>query len=295
MLTILQTPFYITGAINERGFFMAENTIQSIERAADVLELFLGTATELSVKEISDALGLSKSTVHGIIKTLEIRSYLKQNPENSKYGLGLKVFELGNVMSKHLDIRDISKKPIQALVDQVNETVHLAVYNQGEVVYVEKIEVPHTIQISSQVGKQAKLYCTGVGKAVLAFLNDDEIERILAKTELIKYTENTHTDLADIYQDLRQIRKQLYSIDDEEIEQGLFCVAAPIFDFNGRVTGAISCSVPEMRITEEKLPIIVESVRRCGLQISTLLGLNVELLAKYTDKSIYSMYLDQNG
>ncbi|MFJ7738725.1 IclR family transcriptional regulator [Lysinibacillus sp. NPDC097287] len=203
----------------------------------------------------------------------------------------MKLFELGNVVSKQLDIREIAQQHIQKLVDILNETVHLAIYEHGEAIYVEKVEVPHAIQISSQVGKIAPMYCTGVGKSILAYLDDLEIEKILTTNDLKKFTENTKVNKDEIKQELKQIRKQLYCIDDEEIEIGLQCIAAPIFNNKGEVIAGISCSAPKMRITDEKLPMMIENVRKCALHISQNSGLKVELLEKYTDKEIYSMYV----
>ena len=117
---------------------MAERLIQSVERAADILELFLDSEPELSVKEISDKLRLSKSTVHGLIKTLEHRGYLQQNQDNLKYKLGLRLFELGHFIGNQLDITQIARPVIKDLVNEVKETVHLVVRQQDELIYVEK-------------------------------------------------------------------------------------------------------------------------------------------------------------
>ncbi|WP_245976728.1 IclR family transcriptional regulator [Oceanobacillus arenosus] len=205
----------------------------------------------------------------------------------------MKLFELGSVLSKQLDIREIAHRHIQKLVNKLNRTVHLAIYDHGKAIYVEKIEVPHTIQISSQVGKLAPMYCTGVGKSILAYLDDEKIELILTKNEFKKFTENTLVDKEEIKQELKQIRKQLYCMDNEEIELDLKCIAAPIFNHKGEVIAGISCSAPKMRITDEKLPMMIDNdnVRKCALHISEALGLNVEALKKYTSKEIYRMYI----
>ncbi len=163
---------------------MTERFIQSVERAAEILELFMETYPELSIKEISDHLGLSKSTVHGIMKTLEHRGYLQQNPENQKYRLGIKLFELGNFVGKHLDIGNIARPIIRKLVEELNETVHLTIFERDEVIYIEKLEGPRALTIYSHIGKRAPIHCTGVGKAILAYLSEDEVERLLAKENL---------------------------------------------------------------------------------------------------------------
>lgn len=255
---------------------MAERLIQSIERAADVLELFLAAHQDLSVKEISDKLGLSKSTVHGIIKTLEYRGYLEQNPDDLKYKLGLKLFELGNRVVNNLDLGKIARPIIKELVEELMETVHLVVFERGEVIYIEKLDGPRALRIYSQVGKRAPIHCTGVGKAILAFQEEEEIERILSNTDLQSFTDYTLTDKEDIKKQLRTIQEQGYSIDDEEIELGLKCVAAPIFDHQGKVIAAISCASPKIRLSEEKLVEVIKGIKLAAAKISQSMGYNAE-------------------
>jgi len=250
---------------------MTERFIQSIVRAADVLELFLLAHQELSVKEISEKLGLSKSTVHGIIKTLEFRGYLQQNPDDLKYRLGMKLFELGNRVSQQFDLGKIARPVIKELVEKLKETVHLVMFERGEVIYIEKLDGPHALRIYSQVGKRAPIHCTGVGKAILAFQTEKEQEQLLAG-ELETFTEYTMTNKEEIKKQLESIRKQGYAIDDEEIELGLKCVAAPIFDHKGKAIGAISCAAPKMRINEQRLKTVIKGVKQAANQISQSMG-----------------------
>lgn len=251
---------------------MAERLIQSVERAADILELFMISKPELSVKEISDHLGLSKSTVHGLIKTLEHRGYLQQNPEDLKYKLGLKLFELGSFIGSQLDIVKIAQPIIKETVDKLKETVHLVIRQQDELIYVEKVEGPHTLRISSHVGKTAPIHCTGVGKAILAYQDEKEVDRILLSGKLESFTEFTVTDVNEIKKQLDFTREHGYSMDDEEIELGLKCIAAPIFDHNGNAIASISCASPKMRLTEDRLPVVIEGIKNAANEISRCLG-----------------------
>lgn len=251
---------------------MAERFIQSIERAADVFELFLASQQELSLKEISEKLGLSKSTIHGIIKTLEYRGYLQQNPDDLKYRLGLKLFELGNKVSNQFDIGKIARPIMKELVETLMETVHLVVFERGEVIYIEKLDGPRSLRIYSQIGKRAPIHCTGVGKSILAFQAEEEIDRILANEILEPFTDYTMTDKPAIKNQLETIREQGYAIDDEEIELGLKCVAAPIFNHQGRVIAAISCASPKVRLTDEKLAEVIKEIKQAAFLISTNMG-----------------------
>ncbi|MGG3470992.1 IclR family transcriptional regulator [Neobacillus pocheonensis] len=255
---------------------MAERLIQSIERAADILELFLAFDQELSVKDISDKLGLSKSTVHGIMKTLEYRGYLQQNKDDLKYRLGLKLFELGNRVSHQFDLGKIARPTIKELVDELKETVHLVVFEQGEVIYIEKLDGPRALRIYSHVGKRAPIYCTGVGKAILAFQEEEEMERLLLNSDLEPYTEYTITDKKKMKTHLHIIREQGYSIDDEEIELGLKCVAAPIFDHHGQVIGAISCAAPKVRMDEVRLAEVIKQIKQAAASISQRMGYKIK-------------------
>jgi len=251
---------------------VTERLIQSIERAADVLELFLITKPELSIKEISEKLNLSKSTVHGIIKTLEHRGYLQQNPEDSKYKLGIKLFELGNFMGKNLDIGRIAKPIIRELVDELNETVHLVMLQRDELIYIEKVEGPSTLTIYSHIGKRAPFHCTSVGKAILAYLHENEVDRILFSLDLESFTDYTITNIDDIKNHLESIREKGYAMDDEEIELGLKCVGAPIFNHQGNVIASISCAAPKMRLDEKRLPKVIAGIKKAASEISNCLG-----------------------
>ncbi|MFJ5717909.1 IclR family transcriptional regulator [Neobacillus sp. NPDC093127] len=251
---------------------MTERLIQSVERAADILELFVATYPELSIKEISDHLGLSKSTVHGIIKTLEHRGYLQQNSDNQKYRLGVRLFELGNFVGKHLDIGNIAKPIIRKLVEELNETVHLTLFERDDVIYIEKLEGSRALTIYSHIGKRAPIYCTGVGKAILAHQNEEEVDRLLSKSELKSFTDFTLTNIEDIKNHLAAVRGQGYAIDDEEIELGLKCIAAPIFNHQGKVVSSISCAAPKMRLDEEKLPKVIAGIKAAAAEISRQLG-----------------------
>ncbi len=251
---------------------VSERLIQSVERAADILELFLVTKPELSIKEISEHLNLSKSTVHGIIKTLEHRGYLQQNPEDLKYKPGIKLFELGNFVGKNLDIAKVAKPFIRELVDELNETVHLVSLQRDEIIYIEKVEGQSALTIYSHIGKRAPFHSTGVGKSILAHLNENEVNRILSSITLESFTKHTMTNIEEIKEQLHDIREQGYAVDDEEIELGLKCIAAPIFNHQGNVIASISCAAPKMRLDENKLPQVIAGITRAAAEISSCLG-----------------------
>lgn len=246
--------------------------IQSVERALFILELFDQKNKELSLKEISEKMSLTKGTVHGLIKTLESKKYLIQNPVNQKYKLGMKLFELGIRVSNNLNLRQIGSPYVKNAFKRLEETVHLVGFDGHEAIYIDKAEGHNALRIYSQIGKRAPLYCTGVGKAILAFLIESEATEILNNLELKAFTNKTITDKEEIMKQLQQIRKQGFSIDNEEIEIGLQCIAAPIFDHSGKVIGSISTSIPKARLTEQKLEEAIDCIRKSSIKISNELG-----------------------
>ncbi|MFJ8063277.1 IclR family transcriptional regulator [Psychrobacillus sp. NPDC096426] len=246
--------------------------IQSVDRALTIFEMFNEGTDELGILEISDRMELPKSTVHGIIKTLVMRGYLVQKVDTKKYKLGIRLFELGNIVSKGLDIKEKAGPYLKEAFSQTDETVHLVKFENNEAVYVDKQESDSAIRMYSQVGRKAPLHCTGVGKAILAYLDKDIQKSILFSSELVAYTEKTIIDKNQILEELEKIRERGYATDDEEIEMGLFCVAAPIFDSNHRVVGSVSTAGPKFRFTEEKILIAKKCIREAARNISRDIG-----------------------
>ena len=251
------------------------NMIQSVERALRILEEFSVKEREIGVTELAKRVGLNKSTCFGILQTLQSNGYLEQNLDNGKYCLGIKVFELGQTFEAGLEIRSITKPYLQSLVDKTKETVHLVVRYKLEAVYIEKVEGPSAINIISQIGKRVNMHCTGVGKCLLAYFPEESFKLVM-QGELQRFTDNTITDKNCLIQHLNEIRAKGYSIDDEEIESGLRCVAAPIFNHKKEAVAAISISGPTNRITPDKIEEIAELVKDTAASVSKRLGYSGE-------------------
>ena len=253
------------------------NLIQSVDRALQILECFSRKDNELGVTEIANRLDLHKSTTFGLLSTLESRGYLRQNLENGKYRLGLKLFELGKLVEEGMDLRASSFPYLKELVDKYDETAHLAVCNGNQVVYIDKVEGESAIKMSSQVGKSAYMYCTGVGKAILAFMSEKDIDNIIQNTDFNQFTCNTITDPDKLRDELKEIRKREYCIDNEELEVGLRCVAAPIINYNGYPVGSISVAGPTSRMSDEKLQSIAKDLKHIVVKISETFGYKTKL------------------
>lgn len=247
--------------------------IQSLGRAFSILELFAVDNTPLGVKVISERVGLHKSTCFGLINTLEHLGYLLQDKSSGKYSLGLKTLVLGQAYLKSQDIRRVAAPAMDSLISLAQEyTIHLVVKEKGHVVYIDKYEGPQAMVIvASNIGQRAVLHCTGVGKAVLAFMGAEEQRRILAKP-LQPFTPHTLTDSVQLEERLREIRNRGFSLDDQERALGLRCVAAPFFDKDGVVLGAISISGPSLYLSRERLFELSEPVKAAAGAISRAYG-----------------------
>lgn len=222
--------------------------IQSIERAFSILELFQRTGcAEHSVKEISEALGLNKSTTFGLINTLTNLGYLQQNADNQKYALGLKLLSFSNTVK----VQNIIIRAVHPYLEQISrkygETVHCAVAHNDGVIYVDKVEATGSIYISTQIGTQNDLHCTGVGKCILAYMPPEDQERIYSRS-LKTMTYNTITNSEQLREEIRKVRQAGFAMDNEEISIGLSCVAVPVFSGPGTVACAISVSGMTSRI-----------------------------------------------
>ena len=248
------------------------NFIQSVDRALQILEVFNNDDKELGVTEIARILDLNKSTAFGLISTLENRGYVEQNLENGKYHWGFKLMELGFASYERIDMVQIARPLLRELSSEFKETVHLVVQDGDEVVYIDKITGNNdSVGIITYIGKRNPLYCTGVGKCILAFADEREVDKILSRP-LKQYTENTVTDVSIIKNELIEIKKQGYSVDIEEIELGLCCIAAPINDRTGKVVAAISLSCPSFRMNKERLNSMCGPIKNIAYRISKRLG-----------------------
>ncbi|BAF58658.1 MAG: IclR family transcriptional regulator [Pelotomaculum sp.] len=246
------------------------HTIQSLERAIMILEYLRRGPTSLS--ELSRELGLHKSTVFGLLQTLAWHNYVHQEEKTGQYSLGYRVLALGSAYLENCDLRKVAVPYLRQLVDEYGETVHLVIMDDGQVVYVDKIDSPQSIRMVSRIGRRLPAHCTGVGKAMLAFLPEEKVKLIVEKHGLPGFTPNTITTWERLVEELARIRKEGVSFDREEIEEGLCCVAAPVIGYYRQPIGAISVSGPKLRMTEEKMSLIAGSLKEIAAEISRQMG-----------------------
>ena len=236
-----------------------------------LLEHLGGEGKNTGITAIASHVGLHKSTCFGLLHTLQELGYVVQDKSSGRYSIGVKMFKLGQAYIDNLDLRNLANPHLHMLAAKSQETVHLVIREGLHAVYLDKVEGPHAMSIISRVGQRAHLHCTGVGKAILANLTTEDQDTILNQP-MGRFTEHTLTDIEKIRDHLAGIRKTGLSIDDEEIELGLYCLAAPIFDSTGAVVAAISISGPKARLHSDKFVDLSESLRAASIAISSQMG-----------------------
>lgn len=246
--------------------------VQVLERALRLLDLLAQSDADLGPTELGEQLGLHRSTTHRLLKVLEQHQLIRKGPTEGKYGLGIKLFELGSRVVAQSDLATRSQPFLRRLVDSAGETAHVCVLNDAEMVSVANVEGPWTLRTPSTVGRRTPLYCTSVGKVLLAYLPKAEQHQLLGRVKLLRRTKRTITTRPALEAELQQVRRRGFGMDNEEIEEGLRCVGAPVFNHLGDVTAAISIAGPVFRVTRQRLPEIVRAVKQAGHDLSYDLG-----------------------
>jgi IclR family transcriptional regulator, KDG regulon repressor len=240
----------------------------AVERALNILEAAAKRRDGLTNSEISRKLGIPKSSASYILRTLERRGYLRRDVESGRYRLGLKILSLGGDAQANLDIADVALPFMRALVEKIHMTVHLAVLDQGEAVYIEKVEAPGFFKVNTWVGRRMFLHSTSVGKCLLAWLPKQEVEGLVKQQGLKKRTPKTITTMTKLFADLEHTKNEGYAVDDEENSLGARCLGAPVFDVAGNVVAALGASGTLTQVDEASMPRIAEALKETARRIS---------------------------
>ncbi len=214
----------------------------------DILNSFRHES-ELGISELSAEMGLNKSTIYGLVNTLTGYGFLEQDENTKKYRLGMTLYELGTIALARVDIRSEAKIYAAPLLRKYPATVHVATHSAGAVIYLDKLNRDDVFIQTSSIGVRVPMYCTGVGKAMLAFLPESYFEQYIS-FPLEKLTANTITERAALLQELAAVRETGLAYDREEIEPGVSCIAAPVFQRDGSPDMAVSISFSNGRIRE---------------------------------------------
>ena len=255
-------------------------THQTVAKAMDLLNLFSLQRSELGVTEMANLLGLSKATVHGLASTLAEGGFLLQNPATKKYSLGVKLFELGLIQPSTMELNQKAAGVIHELSRAQRLTGRVALWDRDAVLVTQTVTFPPERSVLvGQVGPRLHAYCSSLGKAVLAFMDVENLERYLDKITLSRFTPKTIVDRDRLVEDLRVSRDRGYTIDDEEAVLGIFCLGGPVFDAEGQVIGSVSLSgAPDKLNQKNKVEHFGLEVVKAAAQVSRLLGYRPEAL-----------------
>lgn len=253
------------------------NESKQPESVAAVLKVFavlqaLGERSDMGVSELSIRLAMPKATVYRFLQTMKTLGYVRQESDSERYGLTMKVFELGTMALQYPDLVDLARPHMQAMADQTGETVHLGTLIDSEIIYVHKIDSRHTLGMYSRVGRRAPLHCTAIGKVLMAWEQSERRDRILDDAEFKQFRDKTIVDRGEFVKELDRVKAQGFGEDREEFDDHIRCLGIPIFDRLNQPIAGMSISFPSFRYDETKAPELVHMLTAASADISTRLG-----------------------
>lgn len=251
---------------------MKENTVQTLDRTFDIIELLATSPNGMGVTEIGRKLGLHKSTVYRLIKALVQRGYLEKDQSTGAYRIGLKFVEISSLHIQQIELKTEAIPFMRHLSELTGQVTHLAIMDETEVVYIEKIDVIQSLRMYSQIGKRIPVYCSALGKVLLSGQNSDYQKRIMKKIKYTQQTKNTIREESQFINELEKTKQRGWAVDNEEHELGIRCIAAPIKDFTGKVIAALSITGSKNTIAPEKDQYYSELVVEAADNISRRLG-----------------------
>lgn len=228
--------------------------VQSLTRALAILKALAESAEGMGLTDLAQMLGLAPSTAHRLLTTLEAERFVRLDPATMCWGVGVGAFTVGNAFARTRDIVALGRPHMRRLMEASGETVNLYVMVDGEAVCMGQVECRQTVRAIARPGGRVKMHCSGAGKAMMAWLDEAEVTRILQAHGLPRSTERTLDTPKRLRADLAAIRERGYALDDEEFAPGMRCVAAAVRDASGEPLGAVSLSGPLIRVTDEALP-----------------------------------------
>ncbi|NPV69029.1 MAG: IclR family transcriptional regulator [Firmicutes bacterium] len=254
---------------------MVKNANASSIKALKLLNLFTPSIPSLTLDDISTMSGLSKSTAFRMLSALVSSGLIDVSGDSRgprRYRLGLRLLELGQMVAEQMEIRSIALPFMVKLRDEIEEAVQLVVMDREEAVYIEKVETTQPVRLYTRVGRKAPVYAGACPRALVAFLPDDELQRILDEQILQRFTPVTITDRKELEERIRMERAQGYTISCGELYEGTWAIAMPIRDYTGKVVASISIAGPQARFGPEREPVLVKALKSCVDAVSSKLG-----------------------
>ncbi len=257
--------------------------VQSVERTLDLLEYLARSSSWMGISELSNATGQPVGTIHRLLMTLVARNYVVRDGRTRRYTLGPAFRRLAGISLQTPDWAEIGTPLLRDLVEISGETANLAVMEGDRAVYVAQVQPRRMVRMFTELGNRVYLHCTGCGKVLLAYQPDSVIASIIAETGLPGFTDTTITDPGQLKQELEMIRQQGYAIDNGEQEEGVRCIAAPVYDPRGKVIAALSISGPGSRLDSRRIPTLLPHLKRISAAISSALAASASTKLQKTD------------
>lgn len=247
------------------------DSVSSVLKVFGILRA-LGEEREIGITELSQRVMMSKSTVYRFLQTMKSLGYVAQEEASEKYSLTLKLFELGAKALQNVDLIRSADIQMRELSRLTKETIHLGALDEESIVYIHKIDSLYNLRMYSRIGRRNPLYSTAIGKVLLAWRTPQDVQEILAEVEFTRSTERTIVSTGALLEVLKRVREQGFGEDNEEQEEGLRCIAVPVFDRFGVVIAGLSISFPTIRFSEERLHEYVTILHTAARTISDQMG-----------------------
>lgn len=252
-------------------FSKQADSVSSVLKIFGILQA-LGEEHEIGVTELAQRVMMSKSTVYRFLQTMKSLGYVRQEGENDKYALTLKLFELGATALQHVDLIKIADQQMRLISQETGEAIHLGALDDDGIIYLHKIDSVYNLRMYSRIGRRNPLHCTAIGKVLLAPLSDVDVRALLINETFVAKTPNTLPSVEALLTELQQVQRTGFSEDREEQELGIRCVAVPVYDRFGYVIAGLSMSFPTIRFQENELSRYVQLLHRGAAAISQQLG-----------------------
>ena len=256
-----------------RGFDSkpAQNTIQSLDRALNVLDA-LAASGGMTLTDLSENLDQSPATMYRVLFTLEARGIVETDPQTQEWHVGPMAFRLGSAFLRRTSVVERARPVMRRLMEDTGETSNLGIERGGEVMFLSQVETHHSIRAFFPPGTLSPMHASGIGKALLSLYDDDRIARLIRQHPLDRFTSRTLTTAEGLAADLARVRSRGYAIDDEEKTEGMRCVAAPVLNLHGEAVAGLSVSGPSHRLPPEAVTRLGALVRDAAQEVSRGLG-----------------------
>jgi DNA-binding IclR family transcriptional regulator len=251
---------------------MNDNSVQTLSRALDILETLALSPNSMGVTEIGQRLNLHKSTAHRLLNALAARGYVEKTEGRGSYRLGLKVVEIGSLRLNHIELKTEAAPFLRELTSTMEQSVHLGILSGTDVVYIDKVEPLSSIRMYSQIGKRVPIYCTALGKALFFDRTREEIIAFASGLRFEAFTPSTIRDAQGFAQDVAASAKRGWSLDDEEHEEGIRCMGAPIRDYRSTIIAAVSVTGSKASSGRERDRVLSQALMATAREISIRMG-----------------------